>query len=66
MIAIIEEPVAIEKILKHIGLDLQPLPRARGEWIYFRGSGAEAKAVCRCRGDGLICATAMLGLVRGF
>ena len=29
LIAVIEEPAVIEKILKHIGLDPQPPPRAR-------------------------------------
>ena len=37
LVAVIEEPAVIEKILKHIGLDPQPPPRTparrRAEWF---------------------------------
>ena len=40
LIAVIEEPGVIERILTHLGLCAQPPPRARGGWIYFLGIDA--------------------------
>ena len=34
LVAVMVEPTAIEKILKHIGLDPQPLPRAAGGTVW--------------------------------
>jgi hypothetical protein len=39
LIAIIEGPAVIEKILKHIGLDPQPPPpRAKARWVDWFGA----------------------------
>jgi hypothetical protein len=37
LIAVIEEPAVIEKILKHIGLDPQPPPRAKARRVELYG-----------------------------
>ena len=38
LIAIIEAPAVIEKILKHIGLDPQPPPRAKARRVELFGA----------------------------
>jgi hypothetical protein len=38
LIAVIEEPAVIEKILTHIGLDPQPPPRAKARRVQLFGA----------------------------
>ena len=58
LIAVIEEPAVIEKILTHLGLAAPP-PRANARGVeLFQGVGAEADGFYRCRGGGLVCALA--------
>ncbi len=50
LIAVIEEPAVIEKILTHLGLAAPP-PRANARGVeLFQGVGAEADGFYRCRG----------------
>jgi hypothetical protein len=39
LVAVIEVPAVIEKILKHIGLDPQPPPRAKARRVDLIGAG---------------------------
>ena len=63
LIAVIEEPAVIEKILKHIGLDPQQPPRAKARRVDLFGAAWAADGFYWGRGCALACASARFGIL---